>query len=130
MKDFNPGMTGGHKSVLAALLNLERRKSDNRRVVWKCVNSSFPSNGCQDGVRSARDLFRVLCVKDKKQRSWNIWGKISHCNTSLKSVEERCQEEGLGRKILRLLSSFDEASLNPMKSSRAKITYRGVSHWS
>lgn len=46
MKDFNLGMIGGYKSVLVVLLNLERRKSDNRRVVWKCVNLSFLRNGC------------------------------------------------------------------------------------
>lgn len=40
---------------------------NNRTAVWKCVSSGSPRGRCRDGVRGARDLLRIVYVKNKEE---------------------------------------------------------------
>lgn len=83
---------------------------------------------CQDGRRNTRNLLRVIHVGKKEGGSWNTQKKILNCNLSLKPVKEKCQQEGLDRKKLTLISCFDKVLLIPTKTFSAKAAHRGVPH--
>ena len=84
------------------------------------VSLSCLGSKCQNRVRSARDLLKLMPVKEQEKRNGSKYRTLPGCNAGLSSVKR--EEEERGWKSFRLCYNSEKLSASLIVSSKAKIS--------